>query len=106
MLIDFPNSDYSDVGDDAQFGDIVVAIRLLVAPFQQSYEGAPVEVVKGALEYFEIEHKIVKALNNWMPSNGYCQPLKRRRISSNNRNDIGLRIREIHFTTAYEDYDQ
>lgn len=104
VLIDFPDAAYSGLATESQFAEVTIAIRLLVAPFTQSYEAAPIEVRKDALQFFELEQKLVDTLHGWEPDNGYTQPLVRSRASSNNRNDIGLRIREIQFTTAYEEY--
>ena len=103
VLIDFPSAQYSGEGGSRQFGEVTVSIRLLVVPFEQSYDDAPLEVKKGALKYFELEQQIISALHNWCPDGGYCQPLVRSSVSSNNRNDIGLRIRNFLFTTAYEE---
>ena len=110
VLIDFPTAQYSGESGLSQFGEVSVSLRLLVAPFSQSYENAPLEVKKEALKYFEIEQQLVDALHGWTPSpveraggEVYCQPLVRSSITSNNRNDIGLRIRNLSFTTAYEE---
>jgi len=118
VLIDFPSADYESVGGEGQWADVELKIRLMVAPFEQSYEDSPIEVRKGALEFFELEHKLTQAIHGWAPvspfegdeqSGGvgeeYIQPFVRKRITSNNRNDIGLRIRELHFTTSYQDYE-
>ena len=102
VLIDFPQADFSQLGGANQWGDVRISARLLFAPFSQSYQAAPDEVKEKALEYFEVERKLVAALHNWMPPEGYCQPLVRRSVSSNNRNDIGLRIRALQFDTAAE----
>jgi hypothetical protein len=103
VLIDFPNANYSAESGLSQFGNVTVALRLLVAPFSQSYDDAPVEVKQDALDYFELEAKLVEALHGWAPDAEYCQPLIRESITSNNRNDIGLRIRNLTFSTAYEE---
>jgi len=103
VLIDFPSVQYSGEGGLSQFGEVSVSIRLLNNPFSQSYDAAPLEVKKEALQYFEIEQQLVDALHGWAPDKGYCQPLVRSSITSNNRNDIGLRIRNLSFTTAYEE---
>ncbi|MDD4217465.1 MAG: hypothetical protein PHZ24_09045 [Bacteroidales bacterium] len=101
LLIDFSNSEYEGESESNQFANVTVRIRLLVAPFTQSYEGAPVEVIEKALNYFDVENNVVRALHNWHPT--YCQPLIRVRASSQNRGDIGLRIRTIDFATSYEE---
>jgi len=103
VLIDFPSAQYSGEGGLSQFGEVSVSLRLLVSPFSQSYDDAPLEVKKEALQYFEIEQQLVEALHGWTPDGGYCQPMVRSSITSNNRNDIGLRIRNLSFTTAYEE---
>ncbi len=103
VLIDFPSAKYSAMGGASQMGTVTVALRLFVAPFTQSYEGAPIEVKEDALQFFELEQKLVRAIHNWMPNEGYCQPFVRERATSSNRNDIGLRIRELQFTTAYDE---
>lgn len=109
VLIDFPSADYESIGGDGQWADVELKIRLMVAPFEQSYEDAPIEVRKGSLEFFELEHKLTQSIHGWAAENtdgnAYVQPFVRKRITSNNRNDIGLRIRELHFTTSYQDYE-
>lgn len=103
VLIDFPEASYGAEGGTSQFAEVTVSIRLLVAPFTQSYEDAPIEVREDALQYFEMEQKLVNALHGWAPDDGYCQPMVRSSIQSNNRNDIGLRIRNLAFTVGYEE---
>lgn len=103
LLIDFPSAEYSQILGTGQFAEVKIAVRILEAPFTQSYENAPIEVRKDALHFFETEHKVVQALHGWQPNDGYCQSLVRERATSNNRNDIGLRIRELQFSTAYDE---
>lgn len=103
VLIDFPTVSYDAEATTSQFGEVTLSVRLLVAPFTQSYDDAPIEVKEDALQYFEIEQKLINALHGWQPEDEYCQPLIRSSIQSNNRNDIGLRIRNLAFTTAYEE---
>lgn len=111
LLIDFPASDYSQLSGLDQMASVVIKMRLLVAPFEQSYEGAPITVITRALDYFELEQKIINALHGWAPTYDdsgttkiLCSGLIRSSIRSSNRNDIGLRIRELTFTTSYEEY--
>jgi hypothetical protein len=103
VLIDFPDTSYNDMLVNEQTAEAIIRIRLMMAPYTQSYEGAPIEVIEDALSYFEIEKKIVDALHMWQPDEAYCRPLIRRRASSQNRGDIGLRIRTIDFDTAFEE---
>lgn len=103
ILIDFPTVSYNTETTMSQLAEVTLNIRLLSAPFKQSNDNAPIEIKEDALLYFDIEQKLTKALNGWQPDGEYCQPLIRSSIQSNNRNDIGLRIRNLTFTTAYEE---
>ena len=89
-LIDFPDATYEAQSGTGQFATTQIGIRLFFAPFCQSYEAAPVEVKQEALQYFEVEQKVVNALHGWEPAGGYCQKLIRERAASNNRNDITI----------------
>ncbi|MDR1199042.1 MAG: hypothetical protein LBK94_08560 [Prevotellaceae bacterium] len=100
VLIDFPSTVYSEIGNVNQSAEATVALRLLFAPFSQSYEDAPLEVREDALQFFEMENKLVNALQGWVPDGGYCQPLLRRAAASFNNNKTGLRVRNLQFITA------
>lgn len=104
VLIDFPSTNFDDIAQYNQLGNTTISIRLLVAPFSQSYDDAPLEVKVEALKYFELENEVYKALHGWQPEEGYAQPLTRKSATSSNRNDIGLRIRTLTFTTMFEEY--
>jgi hypothetical protein len=117
VLIDFPEALYENLAGIGQTATVTVTLRLLVAPFEQSYDDAPIEVKQMALQFFELEQKLIHAIHGWQPRTPspqgemaggevYTQPLIRTRITSNNRNDIGLRIRELQFTTAYQEYEE
>lgn len=103
VLIDFPESGYSALCGYSQMAAVTVSLRLFFAPFTQSYFEAPQDTKEDALQYFEIEQKLINALHGWEPGE-YSQPLIRASASSDNRNTIGLRIRILLFTTEYEEY--
>lgn len=102
LLIDFSNTNYSALQGDIQLAEATVNIVLLFDPFSQSYNLAPEAVKQKALEYYEIEHKVYKALQGW--NTEFCTPLVRTDAKSQNRNEIGLRIRELNFSTEFEDW--
>ena len=102
-LIDFSNTAYSAIGGNDQLGNATINIVLLFNPFSQSYNLAPTQVKQKALEYYEVEHKLCKALQGW--SMDYFTPLARINAISQNRNEIGLRIRDLNFSTEFEDYN-
>lgn len=103
-LIDFPNAEYENMALGGTTVKVEVQIRLLVAVFSQSYDVAPDEVRGEALQYFEIERELTNALHGWQPDKGYAQPLIIERASTSSRNDKGIRIRTLNFTTEYEEY--
>jgi hypothetical protein len=113
VLIDFPSADYDNIATGGQTAAVTVSVRLLVAPFSQSYGSAPEEVKEKALEYLELEQELTAALHGRAPSpveraggEAYTQPLMRTRRTAANRNDTGLRIIELQFTAAYEEYKE
>lgn len=101
-LIDFPDTTYSGLKGNIQLGNATISITLLFSPYSQSHSLAPDAIKNKALEYYEIEDKAVKALQGW--KSDYCTDLERTNSKSLNRNEIGLRIREINFVTEFEDW--
>lgn len=103
VLIDFPNTSFSALNGNAQLGSAVIEISLFFDIYAQTYHFAPDDTKELGLQYFEIEQKIFKALQGW-DANGLCTPLVRTDAKSQNNNEIGMRIRQLYFTTEYEDY--
>lgn len=101
-LIDFAATQYDNIGGLSQFANATLTVRLFMDNFAQSYAAAPKESKEKALACYELERKVVSALHGWAPPDGYCQELIRTAEAGDNRNDIGLRIRTITFTTAFE----
>ena len=102
VLIDFPNTDYSDLSSGAQLGAVPISFQLIFAPYSQTWQKAPTTVKEKGLEYLETEQKLHQALQNW--SLDYFAPLTRTSVKSQNNNDLGLRVRQLTYTTEYEDY--
>lgn len=102
VLIDFTSADYEDLGQLAQTATVEVQLRLLVATYSQSYSSAPDNVKEQALQYFELEHELIEAVHGF--SSELYQPLGLRSIRTQNRPDIGLRIRTLTFATAYQSF--
>lgn len=102
VLIDFPDSNYSNLSSGAQLGAVPISLQLIFAPYSPTWNKVPGMVKKKGLEYLEIEQKLFKALQNW--NLDYFSPLIRTSAKSQNNNDVGLRVRLLTFTTEYEDY--
>lgn len=100
-LIDFPATQYSNEGQLVQWAMVQINIRLGFAPFGSANSEAPQLTKEQALDYYEIENKLVKALHGFT-ANDAVQPLVRQSTATERRDDA-YRVREIIFTTATED---
>lgn len=101
MLVDFPDTDYSQLAGNDQLGSVNIEITLFFSTFSQSNSLAPKNVKEKSLDYYDIEKQVVSILQGW--SNGYFRPLNRTKALSRNKNELGLRIRELIFTTEFEE---
>jgi hypothetical protein len=105
LLIDFTPSDFTNESQYVQFGDVTVQLRLAYPPV------TPPDSISGkAIELYEIEAKLFKALQGWQPTdesgNAIGEPLMRLRASTEIPIDDdvrGIRVRSILFTTGFED---
>lgn len=110
VLIDFPEANYTDDGQLEQTGDVMVDVRLGLAPYSPSTSNTPRSVTTKALEFYALEQQLTEALHGWTPvlplEDGgtveICQPLARRGAGTEKRED-SLRVRVIRLTTSYSD---
>jgi hypothetical protein len=102
ILIDFPNTTYQDIGNEGQMGFPTIELTLLFAINSQSYNLASLEVREKALLYYRLEQKLVASLKLF--EGDYFTPLVRTSAQSKNKNDLGLRVRELTFTSSFEEY--
>ena len=102
ILIDFPNTTYQDIGNEGQMGFPTIELTLLFSSGSQSYNLASLEVRQKALLYYALEQKLVASLKEF--EGDYFTPLVRVSATSKNKNDLGLRIRELTFTSSFEEY--
>ncbi|MGV9003971.1 hypothetical protein [Flavobacterium sp.] len=102
ILIDFPTTSYSELSGGSQLGLNDIKMTLFFDVNTQSYNKAPMNIKSKALDYFELEQKLVAVLTSW--ETDYFTTLTRTTAVSRNQNEIGLRIRELTFTTEHEEY--
>ncbi|PXY44509.1 hypothetical protein [Flavobacterium hydrophilum] len=102
VLIDFPNTPFSNLQGKNQLGQPVISITLVFDNYNQTWQDAPLDVRKAGLKYLEIEQKLFMAVQTW--EGDFCQSLNRTAATGHNRNDVGLRVRELTFTGEFEDY--
>lgn len=109
VLIDFSEANFSNEGENVQWMDGAVLLRVGFSPFSQATSITPDVSMKTALGFFEIENKIYTALQGWSPSlpiNGeeveICQPMSRVSAITEKRDDP-FRVRIMIMVTAGED---
>lgn len=102
ILVDFPNTSYSEIGGGSDLALNMLQFTLLFDVNSQSYNLAPLTVRQKALDYYELEAKLVAVLKSW--ETDYFTTLSRTAAVSRNQNELGLRIRELTFTSEHEEY--
>lgn len=102
VLIDFPNTAFSNLQGKNQLGLPVISISLVFDNYSQTWQDAPLDVRKTGLKYLEVEQKLFMAVQSW--ESDFCEALNRTAATGHNRNDVGLRVRELTFTSEFEDY--
>ncbi len=101
VLIDVDEFEFSDMGNDPrQLGDGFVIIRLGEAAWSSSAKFSPAGVREKALQYYEYEQEIYKALHNWSPE-GFSRMLRRKLRTEKREDDIRVRI--MAFQLSYTD---
>ena len=104
VLIDIESEQYQDIGCGSQYVEpATITVRLCVDNYSSSSSKAPQNAREQSMKDFELEKRLVDCIHGWTPDDGYCTSLVRTEASSENRNDIGLRIRTNTFTTSFED---
>lgn len=102
LLIDFPETGFSNLQGKNQLALPIVSFTLVMDTYSQTYQLAPLNVRELGLKYLEIEQKLYMAVDEF--ESDYCESLNRTSAKGHNRNDVGLRVRELTFTTEFEDY--
>lgn len=102
VLIDFPSTPFNNLQGKSQLALPTISITLVMNPYSQTYNLAPSNVKDLGLQYLELEQQLVIAVQKW--ESDYCESLVRTNATGHNRNDLGLRVRELTFTTEFEDY--
>lgn len=108
VVLDLDGAQYGDMGEQAQTCTLDVVLRLAFAPYSSANVLAPDSVKEKALEYYDAEWLLNKALHCWVPDGGPSCPyefsaLTRISAGTEKRED-NIRVREIRYRIAYEDY--
>lgn len=101
VLIDFADTTYSEISTLAQIGEITINFKLIFAPFSNSSHITPTTQISKALEFYDIEQKLYQCLQGHYIEN-YTTPLIRTRATTE-RNSPDLRVRNLSFTSSFQD---
>lgn len=109
ILIDFTEAAFSNLSQNVQWVDGAVLFRMGFSPFSNANSLVPDISMAKALEFFEIENKVYKALQGWTPviliddePVEIAQPLSRINAVTEKRSDP-FRVRKMIMLTGGED---
>lgn len=101
VLIDTDETDYSDEGQNGQLANCVLIVRIALAAYTDAASVRPLMYKEKALEYYNLEHVVNRALHGWCDSR-YFSPLMRRRGYKEKRDD-NLRVRVLRYEFGFRD---
>ncbi len=101
LLVDFTETDYSEMSVMRQWGAVNLQFRLGFNPFSSAAAATPSKYRQEALKYYELEQEVYIAFQAW-DAGGLCQPMTRTRGTTEKREDL-FRVRVMNFTTTFED---
>lgn len=101
-LIDFPVTPFSALQGDIQFGEPTIVVTLFNDIWNNTSSITPLGIKEAGLKYLETEQKVFMALQGWSPEE--FSQLTRTQQKSHNSNEIGLIVKEMTFTSSFEDY--
>lgn len=108
VLVDFDNFQFEEAGDNLQFANGNVVVRLAFTPFSNTSNITPDQWKEKGLSYYEIEWAIYKALHGWKPNEekedghyGYMLRLS----SDNEKREDSIRVRRLVYGITFEDYN-
>ena len=99
-LFDFVKSEYIDLSENYQEGELLLEVRIGINPYTQATNYFTDTQKENALNFFYIEQEVYVALQGW--STQYFGPLTRVSLKSEKRNDK-LRVRIMQFKFNYLD---
>jgi len=102
VLIDFDDFSFQNLSENVQTVEGTVVLKLGFAPFSSSGQATPTTYKEKAIEYYDIEWNLNKTMQGWTPGNDYGY-LSRSTSITEKRNDA-IRVREIRYRIAFEDY--
>jgi hypothetical protein len=100
-LFDIVDIRYTDNSRSQQQGEAVLEVRLAVAAYTAATHYYKDEHKANAIRYFNIEHRVNKALHGWSDDR-YFNPLSRISAQTEKRQD-NVRVRILRFAFGFVD---
>lgn len=102
LLIDFEDFTFENLGENVQTAKGTVVLRLGFAPHSNSSQVTPSQYQQQALQYYDIEWALHKAIQGWSPGTDFGS-LIRTATTTQKRSD-SYRVRELRYSLAFEDF--
>lgn len=102
VLIDFGTTNYDEMPGNVQWGNATITMRLAFPSFSPAQAGAPQSVKEMALQYYELEQLLYKAIQGW-DADGLIQPATRITMATERREGDTFRVRVLVFNTVFMD---
>lgn len=102
ILIDFEDFNYKNLSNNVQTVFGIVVLKLGFAPHSPSMQTTPDAYLKKAINFYDLEYSINEILQGWFAGDAFGS-LYRENVITQKRNDT-IRVREIRYSIAFEDY--
>jgi hypothetical protein len=102
LLVDFEDFNFESLAENVQTARGTVVLRLGFAPYSNSSQATPSKYLQQALNYYDIEWQLHKAIQGWAPTDEVGS-LIRTSATTQKRAD-NYRVRELRYSMAFEDY--
>ncbi|MDW8420132.1 MAG: hypothetical protein RML37_12045 [Chitinophagales bacterium] len=102
VLIDFQSWQFENMGNSAQRAEGNVTIKLGYAKHGQSHQATPEQWREAALEYYDLEWKLNKALHGFSPGDNYGHLTRTTETKQNQ--PMYVRVKTTTYRLSFEDY--
>jgi len=102
VLIDIDQGTPSNTSDNSQLMVCSVILRIADAPHSGTGQSTPTTYKEKALNFYELEDTIHKALQGWEPGDEYNALIRSSTITE--RREDYIRVRQVRYTTGFDDY--
>lgn len=102
VLIDFPQTNYTEKNNRFQHGNTLITFKVAFQKLENTNAETPQAIGERGLKYFETEHKLFLALQDYNADGNLNIPLVRLSCATQLRDD-NLRVRIITYKATFQD---